>query len=165
MDIEKLIEQLNGYFEGKDLKRGVALDAATALSTLQAENEKLRAESIMHHNAADNYWYELNEYRQERNEALAELEQVKAEKAKAIEALSENLRAAYQSRDAAVDDLERLRELVEVRHGRWNVVEALSDDIQTAGKCNICWENIRWVGKIPNYCPNCGARMDGVSDG
>lgn len=26
MDIEKLIEQLNGYFEGKDLKRGVALD-------------------------------------------------------------------------------------------------------------------------------------------
>lgn len=44
MDIEKLIEQLNGYFEGKDLKRGVALDGATALSTLQAENEKLRAE-------------------------------------------------------------------------------------------------------------------------
>ena len=44
MDIEKLIEQLNGYFEGKDLKRGVALDAATALSAFQAENEKLRAE-------------------------------------------------------------------------------------------------------------------------
>lgn len=44
MDIEKLIEQLNGYFEGKDLKRFVALDAATALSTLQEENEKLRAE-------------------------------------------------------------------------------------------------------------------------
>lgn len=44
MDIEKLIEQLNGYFEGKDLKRFVALDAATAISTLQAENEKLRAE-------------------------------------------------------------------------------------------------------------------------
>ena len=42
MDIEKLIEQLNGYFEGKDLKRGIALDAATALSALQAENEKLR---------------------------------------------------------------------------------------------------------------------------
>lgn len=37
MDIEKLIERLNRYFEGKDLKRGVALDAATALSALQAE--------------------------------------------------------------------------------------------------------------------------------
>lgn len=44
MDIEKLIEQLNGYFEGKDLKRGVALDGATALSTLQAENEKRQDE-------------------------------------------------------------------------------------------------------------------------
>ncbi|MFR5026452.1 hypothetical protein [Evtepia gabavorous] len=42
MDIEKLIEQLNEYFEGKELERGVALDAATALSTLQAENEKLQ---------------------------------------------------------------------------------------------------------------------------
>ena len=44
MDIEKLIEQLNGYFEGETLTRGAALDAATTLSTLQAENEKLRAE-------------------------------------------------------------------------------------------------------------------------
>lgn len=42
MDIEKLIEQLNEYFEGKELKRGVALDAATALFMLQAENEKLQ---------------------------------------------------------------------------------------------------------------------------
>lgn len=50
--------------------------------------------------------------------------------------------------------------VVEVRHGRWNVVEALSDDIQTAGECNICGENINWFGKLPNYCPNCGARMD-----
>ena len=42
MDIEKLIEQLNRYFEGETLPRGTALDAATALSTLQAENEKLK---------------------------------------------------------------------------------------------------------------------------
>lgn len=44
MDIEKLIEQLNGYFDGKTLSRSVALNAATILSTLQAGNEKLRAE-------------------------------------------------------------------------------------------------------------------------
>ena len=43
-DHEKLIEQLNGYFEGEKLRRVAALDAATALSTLQEENEKLRAE-------------------------------------------------------------------------------------------------------------------------
>ena len=88
MDIEKLIEQLNGYFEGKDLKRFVALDAATALSTLQEENEKLRAE--------------LENYRKghcseggcaaekDRDAVLAELEQVK------------------QERDAAVGDMEAL---------------------------------------------------------
>lgn len=89
MDIEKLIEQLNGYFEGKDLKRGVALDAATALSTLQAENEKLRAE-------LENY---RKGHREEAITALsppnepltieqlrAELEQVKRERDAAIEA-------------------------------------------------------------------------------
>lgn len=81
MDIEKLIERLytkqQSYASYTDSELAHVLeDAITALSTLRAENEKLRAESIMHHNAADNYFSELTEYRQERNEALAELEQV-----------------------------------------------------------------------------------------
>ena len=80
MDIEKLIEQLNGYFEGKDLKRGVALDGATTLSMLQAENEKLRAELD-----------EKEKYYDQMIDALAatnstELEQVKRERDAAIEA-------------------------------------------------------------------------------
>lgn len=72
MDIEKLIERLNRYFEGKDLKRGVALDAATALSALQAENKKLR-----------------EMYQKEKavcHAVQAELEQVKRERGAAIEA-------------------------------------------------------------------------------
>ena len=72
MDIEKLSERLNRYFEGKDLKRGVALDAATALSALQAENEKLR-----------------EMYQKEKavcHAVQAELEQVKRERGAAIEA-------------------------------------------------------------------------------
>ena len=72
MDIEKLIERLNRYFAGKDLKRGVALDAATALSALQAENEKLR-----------------EMYQKEKavcHAVQAELEQVKRERGAAIEA-------------------------------------------------------------------------------
>lgn len=101
MDIEKLIESVRlcgstpkvdqckrcAYWAAGDMSKCIprmTTDAATALSTLQAENEKLRAESIMHHNAADNYWHELNEYRQERNEALAELEQVKAKRNAAV---------------------------------------------------------------------------------
>ena len=43
MDVKKLIEQLNEYFEGKELRRSTALDTATALSTFQAKNKKLRA--------------------------------------------------------------------------------------------------------------------------
>ena len=73
MDIEKLIERLNRYFEGKDLKRGVALDAATALSALQAENEKLR-----------------EMYQKEKavcHAVQAELEQVKRERDAAVEDL------------------------------------------------------------------------------
>ena len=48
MDIEKLIEQLSarGLGNGTSLgyHSGLLDDAATALSTLQTENEKLRAE-------------------------------------------------------------------------------------------------------------------------
>ena len=50
MDVEKLIEQLNarGLSNGSSLGYHCGLydEAATALSTLQAENEKLRAENI-----------------------------------------------------------------------------------------------------------------------
>ena len=96
MDIEKLIEQLNGYFEGKDLKRGVALDAATALSALQAENEKLRAERVKLEQMAACVYYKQGglcrygdedpanvcvfgpcPHQRSAQEVLAELEQVK----------------------------------------------------------------------------------------
>lgn len=96
MDIEKLVERMNNHLQSlaaySDPELAHTLeDAAIALSTLQAENEKLRTDSIMHHNAADNYWHELNEYRQERNEALTELEQVKAERDAAVKDLNEFL--------------------------------------------------------------------------
>ena len=80
MDIEKMIEQLNGYFEGKGLKRCVALDAATYLSTM-----KKYCDSVCGHlNEAE----ELNRNLQAENEKLrAELEQVKAERDAAVEAV------------------------------------------------------------------------------
>ena len=79
MDIEKLIEQLNGYFEGKDLKRFVALDAATALSTLQAENEKLRDEVERQRRSADNRQHLYENAERAYMKVLIELEQVKRE--------------------------------------------------------------------------------------
>ena len=77
MDIEKLIEQLKSAAGGPE---GIKMchAAATALSTLQAENEKLRAEvehwKNAHHQAALNFQQENREC----NKVLAELEQVKA---------------------------------------------------------------------------------------
>ena len=87
MDIEELIEQLNRYFEGETLPRGTALDAATALSTLQAENAQLRDK--------------LENYRKghcteggcaaerDRDAVLVELERVTAERDAAIKELDE----------------------------------------------------------------------------
>lgn len=80
MDIEKLIEQLNGYFEGEKLRRGAALDAATALSTLQDENEKLRAELKSKVDLVFQQAKELDRRHLLLQEQEADLEQVKRER-------------------------------------------------------------------------------------
>lgn len=80
MDIEKLIEQLNGYFEGEKLRRGAALDAATALSTLQAENGKLRAELKSKVDLVFQQAKELDRRHLLLQEQEADLEQVKRER-------------------------------------------------------------------------------------
>ena len=77
MDIEKLIEQLNRYFEGETLPRGTALDAATALSTLQAENSRLRAELEYEREYANAYHEECSRWEAENEKLRAELERVK----------------------------------------------------------------------------------------
>ena len=87
MDIENLIEQLNRYFEGETLPRGTALDAATALSTLQAENEKLRNEVERQRRSADDRKHLYENAERAYMKVVAELEQVKAEKDAAVESI------------------------------------------------------------------------------
>ena len=95
MDIDKLIEQLNAWNEqhlsvvcgGKHFacdylcenEDCIVVRAATALSTLQAENEKLRVEA----EGMRSNWYKSVE---EIKKLQAELEQVKRERDAAIEA-------------------------------------------------------------------------------
>lgn len=43
----------------------------------------------------------------------------------------------------------------EVRHGRWNWVDGV--------RCSICNFKLQTTG-LASYCPNCGAKMDGVED-
>lgn len=128
MDIEKLIEQLNGYFEGKDLKRGVALDGATTLSTLQAENEKLRGEV----EGMRSNWYKAGEgakkLRAKLEQARAEITRLKHYEDKChdcpivcakteiikaheeLEAVQAELERVKQERDAAIDCIYKIED-------------------------------------------------------
>ena len=106
MDIEKLIEQLRdaGWTNpGLTDKQSIEWDAADALSTLQTENEKLRAERVELEQMAACVYYKqggLCRYGEEdpanvcvfgpcphqrsAQEVLAELEQVKRERDEAV---------------------------------------------------------------------------------
>lgn len=52
-----------------------------------------------------------------------------------------------------------------VKRGRW-IEDTYSNGTYDAD-CSICGESIKWNGcKYDfNYCPNCGAKMDGAKDG
>ena len=120
MDIEKLIEQLNGYFEGKDLKRGVALDGATTLSTLRAENEQLRTELEKEAAARKKQADILCELRGQKYEQMSVIDRLRSElndlRAQwdmyggdvGITATFSELEKVKRERDAAVEDLHKL---------------------------------------------------------
>ena len=55
-------------------------------------------------------------------------------------------------------------DVAQVVHGRWIKDDFLSDDVNNAEKCSQCGELIGWFGNLPNYCPNCGAKMDRGED-
>ena len=46
---------------------------------------------------------------------------------------------------------------VEVVHGRW-IYEPVEFDWKKDIKCSVCGEYVNYTS---NYCPNCGAKMDG----
>lgn len=81
MDIEKLIEQLSarGLSNGSSLgyHSGLFDEAATALSTLQAENEKLRGELEYEREHANAYHEECGQWEAENEKLRAELERMK----------------------------------------------------------------------------------------
>ena len=52
-----------------------------------------------------------------------------------------------------------------VRRGHWIIDRKFGNDVMSGGEmviCSECGEGFFW-GK-PNYCPNCGTRMDEVND-
>ena len=57
---------------------------------------------------------------------------------------------------------------VEVVHGRWEPVYSYDDGEidHIAESCSVCKGHVSWFKGLPfNYCPNCGAKMDGDGNG
>lgn len=48
-----------------------------------------------------------------------------------------------------------------VVHGRWDNL----DGYKTRMVCSVCGWDVPEYGKFYSYCPNCGAKMDGDSNG
>lgn len=92
-----------------------------------------------------------------REDALFALQ--KAERGGSMTALTRLERAYAEIRGMPAADV------AEVVHGRWIKDDFLSDDVNNAEKCSRCGELIGWFGNLPNYYPNCGAKMDGGSNG
>lgn len=56
-------------------------------------------------------------------------------------------------------------DVAEVRHGEWWMQTDIAD--YPYGTCSVCGY-VEWDafprGDTPNYCPNCGAKMDGKGE-
>ena len=77
------------------------------------------------------------------------------------EAAIESLHVAW---DSAINALRNATsaDFAPVVHGRW--IEQEKYNFGTMYDCSICGDRILDNGHSWNYCPNCGARMDGDSD-
>lgn len=53
-----------------------------------------------------------------------------------------------------------------VRRGRWIELPKALNPEETPCKCSVCGHILSFYGYYPksNFCPNCGARMDGGAD-
>ena len=157
MDVEKLIRRLrndaDAYRNGETLGRAFAdqedvLDnAATALSTLQAENEKLRGELEYEREHANAYHEECGQWEAENEKLRAELKQVKRERDGAQSLLAERIgvRGAEPITTVFGLPLDRLRELAQAdRDGRCVVLpkDGMVYYIEEAG-------GEKWIGNKP----------------
>lgn len=60
----------------------------------------------------------------------------------------------------AFEDVERV-DAVPVRHGRWKGHYCEDDGIRDGWECSACGEWYYFGENKPNFCPHCGAKMDG----
>ena len=73
------------------------------------------------------------------------------------------IKREYLSIEAIVDTIntEDTVDAVEVVHGQWDVEVGMNDNKERI--CPVCKKHVK--SNFWNYCPNCGAKMDGDGDG
>lgn len=50
-----------------------------------------------------------------------------------------------------------------VKHGEWINIDAKFENMYVAHQCSIC--KSEFLGDASNFCPRCGAKMDGNQNG
>lgn len=90
------------------------------------------------------------------------------EKEEAIKAIANDLPEQVRySREDAGDCIRYMdaADVAPVRHGRWIIHQAFEGKRHNCNECIECSECNTWFGHDcyakTNYCPNCGAKMDG----
>ena len=74
-----------------------------------------------------------------------------------VKCLLENTVCLHEELPAQIDIIPAA-DVAPVRHGRW----VFNDELDDMFHCTVC-DNVA-VRNTFNYCPNCGARMDGDGD-
>ena len=82
-----------------------------------------------------------------------------AAKRAACDAL-ELYRSEYDAIEESIDKVPAA-DVAPVWHGRWQAIK--SNGIGGTGRCSCC-EKAIYGYRAYNYCPNCGAKMDGGFD-
>lgn len=79
------------------------------------------------------------------------------------EAVIDLITRRYENPEICTQEINSIpaADVAPVVHGRWNADET----------CSLCGEKstegldaTKWDYWLPNYCPNCGAKMDGGAD-
>lgn len=86
-----------------------------------------------------------------------------------LEDVLEVLNKRNMTKNIAINEIKNLptADVVEVKHGEWIEKEEVYGDVYyTCSNCNNDWTTIDGTPQdnFMDYCPNCGAKMDGRSD-
>ena len=61
--------------------------------------------------------------------------------------------------DGVLNLLEEQPTVAPVKHGHWINIDAKFENMYVAHQCSIC--KSEFLGDASNFCPRCGAKMDG----